>query len=326
MTRRRLCAIPVLLVATWLVLLNRLAPPPRPMDGAEPSITDRARIINGDDRARVQDTTVLPWRTIGQIRGWWGSQGFTGTGVLVAPDQVLTAAHCVYRADFGGWANSVEFIPARNGQAQPFGKAMGVRFALPRRYAERQSEADDIVLMTLDRAIGNQTGWLPVAADLQPLSVTLNWSLQTAGYPSDKPSGEMYAASGSVMSSTKASSGIWEIDLDAIFGQSGSPIWISDPAGGQATVVAVLVAELDSGRANIAVPVSADMLAQFQAVSTAEGMLPADDSSIFVGEPGSAGIPLATLPIGTCGAGIVPIMAISVLCLAGLRSRFARLV
>jgi len=319
--RRWACAIPVAVIAIWLIVLNRLAPPPRPMDGAQPSVNDRARILNTDDRLPVADPTVMPWRPIGQIRAWWGSQGLTGTGVLVGPDQVLTAAHCVCREEFGGWASEATFTPARSGDSTPYGTARAVRYAVPAEYTQQFSEAHDIVLITLDRPIGNDAGWLPVLPRAQAGPGLMNVLLRSAGYPADNP-GRMLSITGSITALPDSPDAPWEINLDATFGQSGSPIWIDTGADGAATLAAILVAELDSGRANLAAPISAELVEQLRAgnIAGAQMTTAAGTGDVLIAEPGSAASPLVAPPIGGCGTGIVPMTALSFAGLAVVRS------
>lgn len=295
------------------------------MDAAEPSLDNQSRILNTDDRLRVTDTTATPWRMIGQVRAWWGDRGYTGTGVLVGPDQVISAAHCVYRAELGGWADRATFTPARADNSQPYGSAGVIRYALPRGYTQQQNEAQDIVLVTLDQPLGDNTGWLDVIGQSQDSYDLARAVLYSAGYPADKPDG-MYSESGSMLAATNGSENVWQIDLDATFGQSGSPIWIDAAPYGGPLLVAVIVAELDSGRANLATPVTAELLDQLRANETPNtSIAQATDGNgdVAVGEPG-ADSPLTAAPIAACGAGIAPMTVIAIAGIMGLRRRGLR--
>lgn len=54
-------------------------------------------IIGTDDRVRIQNPSVYPWRAICALRmtAKDGSR-WIGTGFLVGPGTVITAGHCVY--------------------------------------------------------------------------------------------------------------------------------------------------------------------------------------------------------------------------------------
>lgn len=310
--RRWVLSVPLVLMAAWLILLNRFAPTPRPMDAAEPSIEDRARIIERDDRVPVDGVDELPYRAIGHIYARWGFIGFTGTGVLVGPNEVLTAAHCVYREEYGGWAEELTFTPARTNGYAPYGTAGAIRFITPREYVQQKRQSADIALVTLDRAIGDETGWMRVAlAGFDPTYLAVD----SAGYPADKEGQRMYVIAGStgaLMQDTL------RIDLDATFGQSGSPIWIYDPNDGEPTVVATLVAELDFEQANLAVPVTMDLLEQLSdATQHTVGIAAASGTvDIVTGEPVPAATPLVVAP---CGTGALPMVGMSCALLAGFR-------
>jgi len=67
--------------------------------------------------------TVYPYDTIVRITDVIGETGLQGSGVLIAPDEVLTASHVVY-TEGKGVASNIRVTPAFNGSA-PFGVGIG---------------------------------------------------------------------------------------------------------------------------------------------------------------------------------------------------------
>ena len=59
-----------------------------------------------------------------------------GSGLLVGPRQVLTAAHNIYDSD-GNRPDSLHVVPARNVNEQPFGRFEAVAFTTSSRYITR---------------------------------------------------------------------------------------------------------------------------------------------------------------------------------------------
>mgnify|MGYP003888069503 CR=1 FL=1 len=73
-----------------------------------PSATAQIRVI-GDDNRQMVDLAEPPWVSIGRVNR--GGRAFC-TGVLIAPDKVLTAAHCLYDTAQGQWApaSAIHFV------------------------------------------------------------------------------------------------------------------------------------------------------------------------------------------------------------------------
>ena len=87
-------------------------------------------IIGGDNRTKVSDTTVFPFRAIGYIVSTWPKGNSTiGTAWLFKSDAIVTAGHCVYDKDLGGWATRVTFYPGRNGSSTPYGSAYSIEIS-----------------------------------------------------------------------------------------------------------------------------------------------------------------------------------------------------
>ncbi|HEX5328285.1 MAG TPA: trypsin-like serine protease [Acetobacteraceae bacterium] len=68
------------------------------------------------------DSSSYPYRTVVYISDTIGGQGFHASGVLISPDEVLTASHVVYSSDFGT-ASDIVVAPAYSSGFAPFGSA-----------------------------------------------------------------------------------------------------------------------------------------------------------------------------------------------------------
>ncbi len=88
-------------------------------------------VIGADDRVRVTNVTAFPWRVICslQIRAQDGSR-WIGTGWLIGRRTLITAGHCVYIHDRGGWATRIEVIPGRNAAGSAVWFMHGDQFSL----------------------------------------------------------------------------------------------------------------------------------------------------------------------------------------------------
>lgn len=151
-----------------------------------------------------------------------------GSGVIIGSNDVLTAGHVLYDASKGGYATSYEVFPVRLGSTLPFGFVRASGAVVSSGWATNEDFIEDYGLLTLDRSIGYQTGWVALST---PPEIFIGTQLSTYGYPGDKNNGnDLYRSDGTV-----DAVGIRVLkftdDMDLAAGQSGSGVFKIDASG-----------------------------------------------------------------------------------------------
>lgn len=91
------------------------------------------------------------------------------SGGMVSSFQVVTAGHCTFDSEQGGFADWVFVHPGRDGEFdRPFGEVEATKWYVPPDYANRESSSSDVSVIVLDRNVGNFTGWFGTEALNQP--------------------------------------------------------------------------------------------------------------------------------------------------------------
>ena len=141
-------------------------------------------VIGDDDRKAVPDATQSPWRHICALRiRTRTNKDYVGTGWLIGPRTIMTAGHCVFMHDHGGWAKSISVIPALEGHARPYGLYKSTRFSAVDGWTVNRDSDFDYGVIFLDEPVGSQAGWFAFAAASVPtiepapgrLSTTTVW-------------------------------------------------------------------------------------------------------------------------------------------------------
>ncbi|EOB3446415.1 trypsin-like serine protease [Enterococcus faecalis] len=118
------------------------------------------KILGTDNRKIVSNTTIDPYKKIAFLLITYpNGKKFIGSGNLVSSDTVLTAGHCLYDKDMGGFAKSIAVYPGYNGNYAPFGVAYSKKLMTVRAWVDSSSPQHDIGAIKLDRPIGSKVGW-----------------------------------------------------------------------------------------------------------------------------------------------------------------------
>lgn len=202
-----------------------------------PTVETQESVCGQDDRTQITTVTLPPWRMTAQlfITADNGSQ-YVGTAWFIAPTILLTAGHCVHSTRSGGWARSIEVVPAMNGRNRPFGSAISTTFRTVPEWFNDQSAADDYgcIILPDSQPLGEKTGWFGFAsfgdAKLQ------NSLINTSGYPADKSVGTQWFNAGRL--SRTDPDRLYYL-ADTFGGQSGSAVWHNDAETGKRYAVGI---------------------------------------------------------------------------------------
>lgn len=186
----------------------------------------------------ITRTHEVPYRFICQIEvgGLW-----RGTGTLIGPRTVLTAAHVL----IPDYAKGRMRITAGRNEFRWLGVATVAEFQPMPEYKPDVSPArTDVGLIHLNEAIGDEVGWwtahhfrrfedprgTSILAGPLPLPAG-GVKVHLSGYPGDKPAGCAGKRCGRVQYHTydhtiKREAGLLFYENDTYTGHSGSPVWV----------------------------------------------------------------------------------------------------
>ncbi len=179
------------------------------------------------------------WQAVGRLN--IGSAGFC-TGTLIAPDLVLTAAHCMFDSNTGKRADdaSIEFLAGwRAGRASAY---RGVRQSIVHAdYVYNGSEnvdyvSSDIALLQLDQPIRHPS--------IRPFETGSNVAngqeLKVVSYAKDRSNAPSLQDTCHVLAKDP---GVYVTSCDVDFGSSGAPVFVIEE--GRARIMSVVSAKAE---------------------------------------------------------------------------------
>jgi V8-like Glu-specific endopeptidase len=198
------------------------------ISGAEASRLVPETIVDADDRVLVTTTDRNPFRWLCRlvILAPNGTR-WSGTGWLAGPRLVLTAGHCVYMQNQGGWAQRIQvFVYDANGDLGPPIEAEDA--ASVAGWVTDADPEQDYGAIALPAGV-HTPGWFGFGSfSDQVLAASVG---NIAGFPVDKPAGTLW---GHARRLSQVRPNIIFYEIDTYGGMSGAPViaW-----GGQDYVV-----------------------------------------------------------------------------------------
>ena len=209
-------------------------------------------VIGNDDRVRIHNTLDYPYSAICslEITSRTGRR-FVGTGWLVSDNTVVTAGHCVYMPEQGGWARRIRVYPGRNGlSARQSSRATHLHSV--EGWTKDRRAAADYGAIRLQNCITTSGSFGYLALENNDLQNNL---YHVVGYSADKPQGTLW---GHVRPLDRVEEDVLYYETDTYGGNSGCPVFFVDEDNPRA-IYAVGIHNYGDASGNSATRISAEV-------------------------------------------------------------------
>jgi V8-like Glu-specific endopeptidase len=132
----------------------------------------------------------------------------------------MTAGHCIYIHNHGGWPKYVDVMAGRDASSKPYGTVRATSFCSVKGWVNDHDWNYDYGCIKLPTDLGKRTGWFGFAC--YSASTLKNMLVNNSGYPGDKPTGTQWFNANRIVTVTGRKLYYY---IDTMGGQSGSPIW-----------------------------------------------------------------------------------------------------
>lgn len=180
-----------------------------------------------DTRYEVPNPASWPYCVHGHLSLYFGDEKKTGSGILVGPHHVLTAAHNLYQNK--QWVTKIIFSAGRKGKKYPFGQVEALTLLCPLEWIQGKPGKDkyDFGMVILKEEVGVKTGWAGLLC--APDIYFEKWEVSVTGYPGEKRGNDYYKVQmweqREYLEEKNLSPDMINYSITTSPGQSGGAIW-----------------------------------------------------------------------------------------------------